>query len=144
MADPHHDAAEGDERRRREAELLGAEEGRDDDVAPRLELAVGLEDDAAPEVVQDEDLVRLGEAQLPRDSGVLDAREGRGARSAVVAADEDDVRVRLGHAGRDRPDPGLGDELHADPGLRVRVLQVVDQLGEILDGVDVVVRRRAR
>ena len=30
-----------------------------------------------------------------------------------------------------------------DPGRRVRVLQVVDQLFQILDGVDVMVRRRA-
>src|SRR5215472_3474138 len=35
----------------------------------------------------------------------------------------------------------LGDELDVDPGGRVGVLQVVDELGEILDRVDVVVRR---
>ena len=48
----------------------------------------------------------------------------------------------LGDAGGDRPDACLRNELDADVGVAVRVLQVVDQLGEILDRVDVVVRRR--
>ena len=41
------------------------------------------------------------------------------------------------------PTPDLGDELDVDPRAVVGVLQVVDQLGEVLDRVDVVVRRRA-
>ena len=48
----------------------------------------------------------------------------------------------LGHAGGDGADAGGGDQLHADPGVRVDLLQVVDELGQILDRVDVVVRRR--
>ena len=65
-----------------------------------------------------------------------------GAGAAVVAADQHDVGVRLGHARRDRADADLGHQLDADPRLGVGVLQVVDQLGEVLDRVDVVVRRR--
>ena len=41
------------------------------------------------------------------------------------------------------PTPRLGDELDADPGGRVDRAQVGDELGEVLDRVDVVVRRRA-
>ena len=40
----------------------------DDDVAAGLELAVGLDDDAAAQVVEHQHLVRLGQAQLPRDA----------------------------------------------------------------------------
>ncbi len=77
-------------------------------------------------------------------AGVLDGRERRGAGAAVVAGDEDDVGVRFGDARGDGADAGFGDELHADLGARVHFLEVVDELREILDGVDVVVRRRAR
>ena len=42
---------------------------------------------------------------------------------------------------RDRADPFLGDELHRDRGARVHLFQVEDQLCEILDRVDVVMRR---
>ena len=61
----HHDAAHGHERRGGEAPLLGAEERRDEKVATRLELAVRLQHGAAAEVVGDERLLRLGEAELP-------------------------------------------------------------------------------
>jgi hypothetical protein len=46
MTDPHHDAAGHDERRGREAELLGAEQCRDDDVARGAHAAVTLHRDA--------------------------------------------------------------------------------------------------
>ena len=55
-----------------------------------------------------------------------------------------DVRgAGLGDAGRDRADAAARDELDPDPGRRVDRAQVGDELGEVLDRVDVVVRRRA-
>ena len=141
MADAHHDAAGDDERGGGEAELLGAEQRGDDDVAAGLELAVGLHDDAVAQAVEQQGLLGLGEAELPGAAGVLERGERRGAGAAVVAGDEHDVGVRLGDAGGDGADADLGDELDVDAGGRVGVLQVVDELGEVLDGVDVVVRR---
>lgn len=49
----HHDAPQRDQGRRGEAELFGAQEGRRDHVFAVLELPVGLEPDAGPEVVED-------------------------------------------------------------------------------------------
>ncbi len=80
-----------DQRRGGEAELLGAQQRGDGHVAAGLELAVGLHDDAAAQVVQHQRLVRLGEAELPGQAGVLDRGQRRGAGAAVVAADQDDV-----------------------------------------------------
>ena len=131
-----------DERGRGEAELLGAEQRRHDDVATGLQLPVDLDDDAVAQAVEHERLLRLGEAELPRGAGVLERGQRRGTGAAVVARDEHDVGVRLGDAGRDRADADLGDELDVDAGRRVGVLEVVDQLCEVLDRVDVVVRRR--
>ena len=102
VADAHHDAAERDQRRGGEAELLGAEQRGDDHVAAGLELAVGLDGDAAAQIVEHERLVRLGQAEFPREAGVLDRGQRRGAGAAVVAADQDHVRVRLGDARGDR------------------------------------------
>ena len=67
MADAHHDAAQRHQRRGGEAELLGAEQRGDDHVAAGLQLAVGLDDDAAAQIVEHQRLVRLGQAQLPRE-----------------------------------------------------------------------------
>ena len=142
MADPHHHAAAHDERCGGEAELLGAEQGGDHHVPPRLELAVDLHDDAVAQAVQHQGLLGLGQAELPGRPGVLERGERRGAGAAVVAGDEHHVGVGLGHARGDRPHADLGHQLDVDPGLVVGVLQVMDELGQILDGVDVVVGRR--
>ena len=80
VADAHHDAAGHDQRRRREAELLGAEQRADDDVAAGLELAVDLDDDAVAQVVQHERLLGLGQADLPRRARVLERRQRGRAR----------------------------------------------------------------
>ena len=143
MADAHHHAARHDQRRGGEAELLGAEQRRDHDVATGLQLTVDLHDDAIAQAVHEQRLLRLGEPELPRRAGVLERGERARAGAAVVARDQHDVGVRLRHAGGDRADADLGDELHVDARPRVRVLQVVDELLEVLDRVDVVVRRRA-
>ena len=138
----HHDAAERDQRRGGEAVLLGAEQRRDHDVAPGLELAVGLQRHARAQVVEHQRLVGLGQAQLPRQARVLDRGERRGAGAALVPGDEHVVGVRLDHARGDGADTDLRHQLHAHPRLGIRVLQVVDELLDVLDRVDVVVRRR--
>ncbi|EAP99266.1 hypothetical protein JNB_03820 [Janibacter sp. HTCC2649] len=143
VTDPHEDAAAHDEGRGRETELLGTEQRCDDHVTAGLDLAVDLHDDAVAQPVEDEGLLGLGEAELPGSTRVLERGERRCAGATVVSRDEHDVGVCLGDASRDRADPDLGDQLHVDAGLGVGVLEIVDELGEVLDRVDVVVRRRA-
>ena len=142
MAHAHHDAAQRHQRRRGKAEFLGAQQRGDGHVAAGLQLPVGLHRDAAAQVVEHQRLVRLGQAQLPRQAGVLDRGLRRGAGAAVIAADQHHVGMRLGDAGGNRAHADFGHQLHADARVAVGVLQIVDQLGQILDRVDVVVRRR--
>ena len=76
MADPHHHAAADDERGGGEAELLGPQQRGDDDVPARLELTVRLHHDPVAQAVEEQRLLRLGQAELPRRAGVLQRREG--------------------------------------------------------------------
>ena len=142
VADARGDAADGDHRDRAEAELVGAEQRAEHHVVARLQPAVDAQHDAVAQLVEHERLVRLGEAELPRPARVLDRGERRRAGAAVVAADLDDVGVGLGDARRDGADADLPDELDRDLGGRVDLVEVVDELREVLDRVDVVVRRR--
>ena len=116
MAHAHHHAAQDDERRRGEAVLLGPEQRGDHDVAPGLQLSVGLDRDAVAQPVEQQHLLGLGEPQLPRHAGVLDRAERRRPGPAVVPADQDDVGVGLRHARRDRSHADLRHELDADTG----------------------------
>src|SRR6266550_787438 len=96
---------------------------------------------AVAKLVQDEDLLCLGEAKLPGQTRVLDARQRRGTGAAIVTRDEHDVGMRLRDAGSDRAHPAFSHELHVNPRAWIRVLQVVNELCEILDRIDVMVRR---
>ena len=142
VADAHHDAAAHHQRRGGEAELLAAEQRGDHHVAAGLQLPVDLHDDAVAQTVEQQRLLRLGQAEFPRRAGVLERRLRRGGGAAVVTADQHHVGLGLGHAGGDGADADLGHELHVHARRRVRVLQVVDELLEVLDRIDVVVRRR--
>ena len=115
MADAHHHAARRDQRCRRERELVGAEQRADDDIASGLHLTVGLQRHPAAQPLPGEDLLRLGEPQLPRHARVLDRGQRRGSGAALVAGDDDVVGARLGDTRGDGADARLGDELHADP-----------------------------
>ena len=93
-------------------------------------------------IVAAQGLVGLGKAQLPRGAGVLDGGQRACAGATVIAGNRDEIRVGLGHARRDSTDSRLRHELHRYQGLRIDLLQVKDQLRQVLDRVDVMVRRR--
>lgn len=59
MTHSHHDAPENHQRSGCKTELLGPEEGRDDDVAACLQLAIRLQGHTAPEIIENEHLVYL-------------------------------------------------------------------------------------
>ena len=57
LANAHHDTAHDHERRSGKAIFFSTEERRDDDVAPRPELPVRLDDDAVAQAVLDQHLL---------------------------------------------------------------------------------------
>ena len=136
-----HETAHGDERHGGEAEFLGAQQARHGDVGAVHELAVGLEDDARAKAVLDEGLLSLGQAELEWQPGVPDGVARGCAGAAVVAADQDLVGGALGHAGGDGAHARLAHKLDADARGGIGTLEIENQLGEVLDGVDVVVGR---
>ena len=142
LAGTHHDAAFDDQRRGGEAKLLGTKQGCDHHVAAGLELAIALHGDTRTQAVEHERLLGFGQADLPWGASVFDSVERSRAGATVVTGNQHHVGMALGNAGRDGTDAEFGDELDVDAGLRIRHLRIVDQLLQILDGIDVMVRRR--
>src|SRR3954470_893717 len=138
----HHDAAHRDERSGSESKFFGAEKRGDGYVASGLQLAVGLDADAAAKVVKQQNLLCFCQAEVPGNSGVLDGAEGRCAGASGIAANQDHIGVCLRDAGCYGAYADFRHEFHRDARLRIDVLQVVDQLREIFDRVNVVMRRR--
>ena len=142
MTDAHHNAAKRHQRRGSETKLFGPQQRGDGHIPPRLELAIGLHRDAAAQVVEHEGLMRFGHPQFPGQTGMFDAGQRRSARAAIVTADQDHVGVTFGHTGRNRAHADFRNQLDADAGPLVGILQIVDQFGQIFNRVNVMVRRR--
>jgi len=58
-------------------------------------LSVRLQHDPGTQVVEDEHLVGLGDAQFPRQPGTLDARPAAGSRASVVSRDHNVLSLAL-------------------------------------------------
>ncbi len=114
----------------------------DGQIAPRAELPVGLNDDPAAQPVEQQGLMRFRQSQLPGQPGMLDAALRRCAGSAIIATDEDDIGMALGNTGGDSPNPYFGHQLDVDTSIGIGVFQIMDQLRQVFDRVDVMVRRR--
>ena len=137
-----HQAAHRDERHGGEPEFFGAQEAGDRHIATIHQLAIGFEHDAAAQTVLQQGLLRFGQAHLERQACMMD-RIARGCTCATVrTGDEDLVRTALGNAGRDRAYARFGNELDRYARAGVGVLQIEDELGQVLDRIDVVMRRR--
>lgn len=72
---------------------------------------------------------------------MLHRGERAGAGAAIVAGDGDQIGVSLGDPSGDGADARFGNQLDGDQGTRVDLLEIEDQLRQILDRVDVVMRR---
>ena len=127
IAHTHHHAALGHQQGSAEAELLCAQHTADGNIAAGEQLGVALDAHAGAQAVQDQGLMGLGDAQLPRQASVLDGSTRCCTGAAVVAGHQNDLCAALGNTGRNGANAGLTDQLDIDVGAAVGVLQVVDQ-----------------
>ena len=141
-ADAHHHTAHADQGRCRETEFLCSQQGGDGHVAAAHQFSVRLEDHPAAQAVFHQASVSLRQAKLPGQARIVDGASGRRAGTPVIAGDQDDLGSCLGDTRSDGADARLRDKLDIDPGIPVGVFEIVDQLGQVFDGVNVVMGRR--
>ena len=142
VALPQHNAAADNQRSRGKADFIGPQQESDGGVPAGFQLPIGLHYDPAAEVVGDQYLLGFGQAQLPGQAGVFDRGLRRGSGAAVMPANQHYIAVAFGNAGGDGANAHFRHQFDMDPGRRIDVFQVVNQLGQILNGIDVVMRRR--
>ena len=139
MALAHHDAAFHHQRCGRKAELVRTQQRADHHVAAGLDLTVHLHADTTTQAVEHQGLLGFGQADFPGAAGMLDGGPGRGTGATVVTSDHHVVALALGNACGNRAHTDFGHQLHGHIGVWRHVLQVVNQLGQVFDGVDVMV-----
>src|SRR6266853_6943892 len=142
MALPSHDASDGEERSGAKAKFVRAENRGKHDIAGKLQTSVHAERETRTEARANQGVMCFAQTNFPRKTGVLDGGQGRRAGSTIVPADGNNVGARFGNARGNDADSSARNELYADAGARIDGAKVVDQLGEVFDAVNVVVRWR--
>ncbi|SKS77616.1 Uncharacterised protein [Mycobacteroides abscessus subsp. abscessus] len=134
-----HHTLEHHQRGGPELEAVRSQQRRLDHVAGRLVRAGAAQHHLLSYSIGAERLMHFGDTDFGRPPRILEARDRRRARAAGIARHVDDIGARLGHAYRNGSDALGGHQFddHPDPGR----LAIVDQLGEVLDRVCVVVGR---
>ena len=139
---PHHHAAQRDQRCGGKTILFRSQECRNGHVPACHQLAVSLDPDPGTQAAADQGLMGLGDAQLPGESGAVDRAVRCRACAAVIAGDQDHLGAGFGNAGGNGTDACFRNQLDGYAGPAVGILQIIDQLGQIFDGIDVMVGRR--
>ncbi len=142
VADTQHHTADNDQRTRTEGILLGTEDRRFDDIECRFESTVCFQRNLSSEVVGFEGIMRLKESEFPRVTRKTDRTDRCGTCTAVPAGDDDLVGIGFRHTGCNGSDTGSRYEFDRDLRIRINLLHIEDQLCQIFDGIDIMVRRR--
>ena len=132
-------ASQGDHRQGAERHPVGAHAVELHDVVGVAVAAVGPDLDPVADAGLHQGAVH---GSGPDVGGKPDVAQGvlaGGAGAALEARQGDDVRAGLGDAEADRADVRDDRDLDGYPEVRVDRLQLVDQLGEVLDRVEIVV-----
>ena len=142
MALAVHHAAKAYEQVCRKSKFFGTEESCHHNVTARLELTIDLELDAATQVIEHKCLFRFGNTKFPREAGMLDRSKRRSTRTTIVARNEHYIGMSFRDTRGNRTHAHFGHKLHRDTGLRVRITQIVNELGQVFDRVNIMMRRR--
>ena len=108
----------------------------------RHQLSIRFQGHLLAQAVPAQHLMGFRQADFPGQARVVNGAHGSRPCAALAAGNQDAPRPGLGHAAGNGADAGGGHQFDCDLRLLVGALQVVDQLGQILDGINVVVGRR--
>ena len=142
LAHAHHPAAHGYQRCCGKAELFRAQQQRDHNVVPGHQFAVCFQRHRLTQPVTAEHLVRFRQADFPGQARVMHAAHRRRAGAAFPAGNQDAAGAGLGHAAGNRAHARGRHQFHGDLRVLVGTLQVIDQFRQILDRIDIMMRRR--
>ena len=141
MTHTHHSAAHGDQRSRSKAEFFSTQQKRNRHVASAHELAICFQLYVLAQTVFAKHLMCFRQAYLPWQARMMHTAQRSCPRAAFSAGDQDAVSACLGHAACNDANARGGNQLHSHICLFVRTLKIINQLRQILDRINVMMRR---
>ena len=138
----HHHAAQYDEWQCAKREFVCTKHCHDNNVFGGFQLTVGLQAHLVAQAVYDQCLLCLCQSYLWRNACKSHAAGRTGACSSLGTAYDDEVGFGFCYTRSNGSHSALRYEFHTHGCCRVDVLQVEDELCQVLNRVDVMMRRR--
>ena len=138
----HHHTSQNNQRRGSESKLIGSQKSHADDIASGLQLAVGLKTYHPAKLVKYQSLLGLAHSHFRRSSGIAYRRCRRSTRTSLGTGDHNQVGLGFSYTRRNGSHSAFGHQLHADLGTGIHILEIENQLSQIFNGINIVMRRR--
>ena len=142
MTDTEILAPHSHHRRRAKTKTLRTQDGGFHHIEAGLHAAICLQPHLAAQTIAAQGLLYLGNSQLPGRTGIPDRGQRARRRTPVVTRNGDQIRVGLCHTCGNGPNARLRDQLYRHQRIRIHLLEIEDELCQILDRVNVMVRWR--
>mmetsp|Transcript_27706 Transcript_27706/g.41062 ORF Transcript_27706/g.41062 Transcript_27706/m.41062 type:complete len:201 (-) Transcript_27706:94-696(-) len=136
----HHDTSQSNEGSSGETVFLGSEKTRNDDITSSLQLTISLKFDSVTKSVEYKSLLRLCKTKFPRETCTLQSSPSSSSSSSVMSTNDNVVRKSLCNSSGYNSNTDLRYKFDRYLTMGLGILQVVNELGKILDRVDIVVR----
>ena len=142
MTYAHHAAAHGDQRSGCKAEFLCAQQQRNRNVMAAHQLAIRFKGDALTQTIPAKNLMCFRKTDFPGKSRMVNAAHGCCAGTTFAAGNQYTFCARLCNAAGNGSHASGRDQLDRHAGVFIGALKIVDQLRQILNGINIVMRRR--
>src|SRR3984893_6530900 len=142
MALPRHDAANRQQRSGPKSKFVSAQNGRQNNIACKFQASVHAERETRTEASANQSVMCFAQPNFPRQTRILDRRKWRRSGSTVVAADGDDVGASLRNTRGNNSYSRAGHQLHADSRVGIYRPQIMNQLRQVFDTVNIMMRWR--
>ena len=137
----HHHASHGYQWCGGKTKFLCTQNGCDGNITTAHQLTVCLDTDFISQTIHDQCLVCFGKSQLPWKSCIVDRTSRCCTGTSVITGDQDNLCTGFRYTGCNRTYPCFRYQFDRNSCLLVGIFQVINQLCQILDGVNIVVWR---
>mmetsp|Transcript_1298 Transcript_1298/g.3301 ORF Transcript_1298/g.3301 Transcript_1298/m.3301 type:complete len:369 (-) Transcript_1298:3037-4143(-) len=141
MTFSHHNATHSNQWGSGKTEFLRSQQACNCNIASSLELTVGLNLNTITQPIENKRLLRFGKSEFPWKTASLNSGPSSSSSTTIVSTDCDMVGESFCYTSCDNANSDFRHKLHRHFSNWLGVLQIVNELGKILNGINIVVWR---
>ena len=142
IADSHHYTAHSYKRCCSKTEFLCTKKCCNCNITTAHQFTVCLNADTVTKSVHKQCLMGFSKSKLPWKSCIVNGASGCCTSTSIISGNQDYLCTSLCNSGCNRTNASLRNQLYRNICIFICIFQVIDQLCQVLDGIDIVMRRR--